>query len=101
MWTLRLARAVTFVAAAAVCFGGGRAAPAQETTRPPSEQPASQPIVQVCVVSQQGRVLSENPKGLSLSLGQPLDAESVRTSLRQLYRTGDYADLRAETAPVP
>jgi outer membrane protein insertion porin family len=100
MWTASLARAVMFAAVAAVCFGGGRAARAQEPARAPSEQPASQSIVEVRVVNQQGRVLSENPKGLPLSLGKPVDAESVRTSLRQLYRTGDYADLRAETAPA-
>ena len=100
MRTAKHARKVTFVVAAAVCFVGSGEACAQDPTRAPSDGPGSQPIVEVRVVNQQGRVLKENPEGLSVSLGQPLDAESVRTSLRQLYRTGDYADLRAETAPA-
>ena len=52
-------------------------------------------VVAVRIVTEDGRVLSEAPAGLSISMGKPLDREQVGESIRALYRTGDYADLRA------
>src|SRR2546428_13850860 len=47
-----------------------------------------------------GEVLKGNPASLALQPGLPFSSEGVRESLRQLYRTGRYADLRAETSPT-
>jgi outer membrane protein assembly factor BamA len=52
------------------------------------------------IVTEDGRVLSELPASLSVEIGKPLDREQVSESLRALYRTGDYADLRAVATPV-
>ncbi len=109
MWRKGLTRAAVLVAAAAACFGAAQTR-AQALQTPPGQgsgnqaargEPAQgETVVSVRIVNEQGRVLSENPSGLGIAPGKPLDAEALRESLRQLYRTGDYADLRAETTPV-
>jgi outer membrane protein insertion porin family len=64
-----------------------------------SKAPVSK-ITEVRLVTEGGRVLVESPKGLAVEIGKPLDTEQVAQSLRALYATGDYADLRATTTPV-
>jgi len=46
------------------------------------------------------KVLAESPSGISVEIGKPLDREKVAESLRALYKTGNYADLKALVAPV-
>jgi outer membrane protein insertion porin family len=58
------------------------------------------PIVAVRIVTDDGRVLVESPAGLSLQTGKPLERAQIADSLRTLYRTGDYADLRAVATAV-
>ncbi|HKW56363.1 MAG TPA: POTRA domain-containing protein [Candidatus Acidoferrum sp.] len=52
-------------------------------------------IVAVRIVTEDGRVLSESPSGISVQTGKPLDRDQVASSIRALYGTGDYADVRA------
>ncbi len=56
--------------------------------------------MEVRVIDAQGKVLVTNPKGITVKIGEPLDRDQVAESIRILYRTGDYADLRAVAAPV-
>src|SRR5271163_2155845 len=66
-----------------------------------TESPAAQPVVvAVRIVTEDGRVLSDAPTGLTVETGKPLDRSRVAESLRLLYRTGDYADLRAVASGV-
>ncbi|HEV3375122.1 MAG TPA: POTRA domain-containing protein [Candidatus Acidoferrum sp.] len=58
------------------------------------------PVLAVRVVNEDGRVLSESPAGMTVEIGKPLDPARVSESLRALYRTGDYDDLRAVATPV-
>jgi outer membrane protein insertion porin family len=88
------------IAALALLTG---AAPA--LTQVPLEAPTTigtvEPIVvAVRVVKEDGQVLSEAPGGLALEAGKPLDREKVAESLRALYRSGTYHDLRAVVTPV-
>jgi outer membrane protein insertion porin family len=53
------------------------------------------PVVAVRIVNEQGRVLKESPPGLPIVIGKPLDRDKVAQSIRALYGTGDFADLRA------
>lgn len=48
-----------------------------------------------------GRVIAESPRGIAVETGKPLESEQVAESLRVLYRTGDYADLKAVVKPAP
>ncbi|PYU09365.1 MAG: hypothetical protein DMG37_23545, partial [Acidobacteria bacterium] len=68
----------------------------------PSEKAGSEPIVVAVRIVREsdGRVLAESPSGLSVEIGKPLDRERVAESLRALYKTGDYADLKAVVTPV-
>jgi outer membrane protein insertion porin family len=58
-------------------------------------------VVGVRIVSEDGRVLVESPTRLPIQTGKPLDRAQIADSLRTLYRTGNYADLRALATPVP
>ncbi|OLC83030.1 MAG: hypothetical protein AUH66_03655 [Acidobacteria bacterium 13_1_40CM_4_57_6] len=58
-------------------------------------------IVAIRIVEEDGRVLSESPSGIAVETGKALDRGKIAESLRALYRTGDYADMRAVVTPVP
>jgi len=58
-------------------------------------------VVAVRVVAESGAVLEENPPKLTLQPGQPFSMQAESASLRELFRSGRYADLRAELADVP
>ncbi|HXJ03831.1 MAG TPA: POTRA domain-containing protein [Candidatus Acidoferrum sp.] len=58
------------------------------------------PVVAVRIVTEDGRVLFESPSGISVELGKPLDRDQLARSIRTLYGTGDYADLKAVITPV-
>ncbi len=64
-----------------------------------SEVAPSPVVVRVRIVREDGQVLVESPSGIAVETGKPLDQEKVAESLRALYRTGDYADLRAVVSP--
>jgi outer membrane protein insertion porin family len=64
----------------------------------PGEPPR---VVAVRVVAESGSVLEQNPPKLTLQPGEPFSMEAESASLRELFRSGRYADLRAELADVP
>jgi outer membrane protein insertion porin family len=74
------------------------AGPASAQSNPSAEP---QRIVAVRVVTESGSVLEENPPQLAIQPGQPFSVEAESASLRELYRSGRYEDLRAEIADVP
>src|ERR1700724_2230646 len=81
-------------------------AAATHAQTPQSNSPASEPaeqsvVVATRVVSEDGSVLSEPVKGINVEVGKSLDRTKVAESLRLLYKTGDYSDLRAVIVPVP
>jgi outer membrane protein assembly factor BamA len=58
-------------------------------------------VVAVRIVRESdSKVLKESPAGIPVDVGKPLDREKVAESLRALYKTGDYADLKAVVTPV-
>src|SRR5260370_14309118 len=57
-------------------------------------------IVVIRIVKEDGQVLSESPGGIAVEHGKTLDRGKIAESLRTLYRTGEYADLRAVVTPV-
>ena len=79
---------------------GGRHLCGQE---PVAEQGANPgPTVRsLRLVRDDGKVLEENLRGLSVKLGEPLRAEAVAASIRTLYQKGNFADVRAEMFPLP
>src|SRR5437588_8519893 len=75
-----------------------------QTPAPPastSEQAAVGPaVLAIRIVRDDGKVLAESPSGISVELGKPFDRGKVAESLRALYRTGDYANVKAVVTPV-
>ena len=65
---------------------------------PPGEPPR---VVAVRVVTESGSVLEQNPPQIPLQPGQPFSIDAESASLRELYRSGRFADLRAELTDVP
>ncbi len=55
----------------------------------------------VRVVTESGAVLEQNSPKLTIQPGQPFSTEAESASLRELFRSGRYADLRAELTDVP
>ncbi len=74
-----------------------RAAQESPATNPAAEKPT---VVAIRIVKEDGQVLSESPSGITVETGKPVDREKIAESLRALYRTGDYADLRSVLTPV-
>jgi outer membrane protein assembly complex protein YaeT len=94
MRTRRLSM-VTRLLCGAAALAGAAAAQAQG----PEGGAAPGSVVAVRVITADGRVRKENPPELPQRAGMPLDEEAVRESLKRLYRSGSYADIRAETIP--
>jgi outer membrane protein insertion porin family len=89
----------------ALLFGAGRscARASQATGASQASSPVTEnglAVVSIRLVTEDGKVLSSAPSGLSLQAGKPMDRTEVADSLRTLYRTGDYADIRAVETPV-
>jgi outer membrane protein insertion porin family len=86
------------VAAVALLWG---AANSRAQSPPQTVSSATAPVVDIRVVTEDGRVLVDCPSGVTVETGKPLNRADVGLSLRALYRTGDYSDLRAVIVPVP
>jgi outer membrane protein assembly complex protein YaeT len=67
---------------------------AQAQTTP--AQVEGRQVTAIRIVDQSGEVLDEDVSGLPLRPNQPFTLEAERESLRQLYRTGRYADIQAQ-----
>ena len=52
-------------------------------------------VAAVRVVTESGAILEQNPSELTIQPGQPYSREAESASLRELFRSGSYADLRA------
>ena len=74
-----------------------RAQAPQGTSATGVEEPK---IVAIRIVKEDGQVLSDSPSGIAAETGKTLDRRKIAESLRTLYRTGDYANLRAVVTPV-
>ncbi|PWT82059.1 MAG: hypothetical protein C5B58_08845 [Acidobacteria bacterium] len=71
---------------------------AQENSQNASAAPV---VVAARIVTEDGRILSQSPKGIPMEIGKPLDKNEVAESLRALYRSGEYADVKAVSVNVP
>jgi outer membrane protein insertion porin family len=96
-WANGLRGIVAFGLLAGAAVSRAQTAPETQALAGDTTQPL---VLAIRIVSEDGRVLSESPKNISVAIGKPLDRAQVAESLRALYRTGNYADLRAEAVKV-
>src|SRR6266566_3223280 len=80
----------------AICFFCASFVSAQDG--PTGEPPR---VVAVRVVTESGSVLEQDPPQLTAQRGQPFSMASESESLRELFRSGRFADLRAELTDAP
>src|SRR6202049_2442960 len=80
----------------AICFSCAGFVSAQNG---PSGEPPR--VVAVRVVTESGSVLEQDPSQIALQHGQPFSMDAESSSLRELFRSGRFADLRAELTDVP
>jgi len=78
---------------------GGARAHAQTIPESQAGKPAEPKLAAVRVVSEDGKVLQAHLQALPVQVGEPLRPEQVAASIRILYQTGNYADLRAVVFP--
>ncbi len=97
---LRFDRGLRRIAVFALLFGGARSYGQAQAEVKLHAAETEAPVVAVRIVTEDGRVLSESPSGISVELGKPLDRDQLARSIRTLYGTGDYADLKAVTTPA-
>jgi outer membrane protein assembly factor BamA len=95
----RWGRRIRGIAFFALLLGAARSG-AQVQAEEKGPGGAAEPLVAVRIVSEDGRVLSESPKGIAVEIGKPLERELIARSIRALYGMGNYADIRAVTTTV-
>jgi outer membrane protein insertion porin family len=60
-----------------------------------------QRVAEVRILDESGKNVAQSPFSLPLHVGDQFDIAKERDALRQLYRTGDYADIRATAESTP
>lgn len=90
----------SLLASIGLCFLAGAVAEAQTAPTQP-EQLEGRPLVAIRIVDPSGNALNESVSGLALQEKKPFTLEGERESLRQLYRTGRYADVAAQVTNRP
>jgi outer membrane protein insertion porin family len=58
------------------------------------------PVAEIRVVDEKGQAVENPLPPLALKAGQPFNFTSEREALRQLYRLGDYSDIRVTATPL-
>lgn len=89
------------VFAAFLCGGAPAKLFAQQTGTQVDSAKSETPLVtNVRVVTTDGQALKAGANVVTVEAGKPLDREKVAASLKLLYRTGDFSDVRAQSQPV-
>src|SRR5712691_9846610 len=100
---MRAGRAKGFCGIAALALlMGARLARAQAQEKPSDSAAQNEPVESVVVgtriVTADGHVLPESPTGISIETGKPLDRQQVAASIRALFKSGVYSDVKAVAA---
>jgi outer membrane protein insertion porin family len=73
---------------------------ASTSVRAQESEIEGQSVAAIRIVDDTGNALPGPTPSLPLEVGKPFDFAAERDSLRVLYRTGDFADIRVTAAPV-
>jgi len=60
-----------------------------------------QPVAEIRIVDESGKEMPPHTTSLPLRVGEPFDIGKERDTLRELYRTGDFADIEVRAVPTP
>jgi outer membrane protein insertion porin family len=81
-------------------LGGGVVCAQATVGQQLAEKLPSGPVQEIRVVDENGKVLSLSPKAIAVKVGEPLNRDDVASSIRTLYKTGDYAEIKAVAEPA-
>jgi outer membrane protein insertion porin family len=81
-------------------FWGGPSECAQEVAGREATASTVPAVREIRIIKEDGSVLLSNPGGINVKVGEPLNRDEVAASIRGLYRTGDFADIRAVQTPL-
>src|SRR5579863_508507 len=70
------------------------------SVRAQEAQIEGQKVAEIRIVDDAGKPVPGPATPLPLEIGKPFDFGTERESLRVLYRTGDFADIRVTTTPA-
>jgi outer membrane protein insertion porin family len=70
------------------------------SVRAQESQIEGQTVAEIRVVDEAGNALASPAPPLPVEVGKPFDFGAERESLRVLYRTGDFADIRVTAVPL-
>src|SRR5580700_3213253 len=73
---------------------------ADTSVRAQESEVEGQTVAEIHIVDDTGNPLPGSSPTLPLEVGKPFDFGAERESLRVLYRTGDFADIRVTAAPL-
>src|ERR1700723_4550665 len=73
---------------------------ASTSVRAQESEIEGQSVAAIRIVDDTGNALPGPTPSLPLEVGKPFDFAAERESLRVLYRTGDFADIRVTAAPA-
>src|ERR1051326_2712988 len=101
----RIAVACTLLLKAApLCPGAPTYTPQDQSSaaqyQSSTQSTSAQPVVSVRIVTEDGRVISPTPTALPVQPHKELNPDQIAESIRILYRSGDYADVRAISTPA-
>ncbi|MGH9702870.1 MAG: POTRA domain-containing protein [Candidatus Acidiferrales bacterium] len=60
-----------------------------------------QHVAEIRVLDEYGKPVTTHLPTIAIATGQPFNIEAERQSLKQLYRTGDFSDVRTEVSSTP
>jgi len=72
----------------------------QPVSTAPAPQQSSSPVTEFRVVSADGQVLRVAGNPISIEIGKPLDSAQVAASIKALYRSGNFSEIRAVSEKI-
>jgi outer membrane protein insertion porin family len=79
----------------AFIFSGCLSVRAQQSTL------EGQPVAEIRILDESGKEIAPHLRSFPLHAGEPFDVAKERDTLRELYRTGDFADVQVRAEPTP
>ena len=76
-------------------LGGALGVCPEGACQEPAGSGAPEVVREIRIVKDNGGVVGSTPPALAVAVGAPLRREEVASSIRTLYETGDFADIRA------
>lgn len=89
-----------FAAAILPMSGAANAQSPQDATPQQVSSYEGKNVVEIRVISETGEAVKQIPADMQLVAGQPYDSDLERSTMKKIFASGDFADVRAEVTEV-